>query len=337
MNWHPAIEATSLSDDSFIGVVVDSRHVLISRTDGKVHATTDICPHNGVLLSGGIARRGCITCPGHFWRFDLATGQKQGDPRTFLTTYPTREVQGWIEIDLPKPEKPMTLRDILLASAREKNTPKGLLLDVGVVFFKSAWEIADQYEQVRGLPAGTVVGRGPLDTAGDERWNRYLQGEATEREYWLDFAAKAQANGAPLDGHPTIMRAMFQTPGVDIIRAQALSLVRRAKQAGLRVGILTNELMDFQGRDWVESQDWFPLFDVIVDSSEIAIRKPDIRAYDIAIEAMGLPANEIVFIDDNPTYVQGGLDAGLVSLQLDVTDPGEVFDRARQLLKIDID
>mgnify|MGYP006892577733 FL=1 len=39
--------------------------------------------------------------------------------------------------------------------------PKGLLLDVGVVFFKSAWEIADQYEYVRGLPPGTVVGRGP--------------------------------------------------------------------------------------------------------------------------------------------------------------------------------
>ena len=73
----------------------------------------------------------------------------------------------------------------------------GLLLDVGVVFFKSAWEIADDYERLRGLPAGTVVGRGPLDPAGDERWQRYLDGEATEREYWLDFAAKAVANGAP--------------------------------------------------------------------------------------------------------------------------------------------
>jgi hypothetical protein len=37
----------------------------------------------------------------------------------------------------------------------------GLLLDVGVVFFKSAWEIADEYEARRGLPAGTVVGRSP--------------------------------------------------------------------------------------------------------------------------------------------------------------------------------
>ena len=42
----------------------------------------------------------------------------------------------------------------------------GLLLDVGVVLFKSAWEIADDYERIRGLPRGTVVGRGPLDPGG---------------------------------------------------------------------------------------------------------------------------------------------------------------------------
>ena len=39
---------------------------------------------------------------------------------------------------------------------------QALLLDVGVVLFKSAWEIADDYERLRGLPAGTVVG--PLGT-----------------------------------------------------------------------------------------------------------------------------------------------------------------------------
>lgn len=204
-------------------------------------------------------------------------------------------------------------------------TARGLLLDVGVVFFKSAWEIADDYERLRGLPPGTVVGRGPLDPDGDERWQRYLGGEATEREYWLDFAAKAQANGAPLDGHPTLMRAMFQTPGIEVTRPEAMELVIKARAAGLPVGILTNELMDFQGRAWVESQDWFPWFDVLVDSTELGVRKPDPYPYLVAIEQMGLPAQEIVFIDDNPTYVHGGEEVGLQSLLLDVRTPGEVF------------
>lgn len=202
---------------------------------------------------------------------------------------------------------------------------RGLLLDVGVVFFKSAWEIADDYERLRGLPAGTVIGRGPLDPEGDERWQRYLGGEATEREYWLDFAAKAQANGAPLDGHPTLMRAMFQTPGIEVTRPEAIELVTKARAADLPVGILTNELMDFQGRGWVESQEWFNWFHILIDSTELGVRKPDPYPYQVAIEKMGLSAQEIVFIDDNPTYVAGGEAVGLQSLLLDVRDPSAVF------------
>lgn len=210
----------------------------------------------------------------------------------------------------------------------------GLLLDVGVVLFKSAWEIADDYERLRGLPVGTVVGRGPLDAEGDDLWQEYLAGRATERDYWLSFAARAERNGAPLDGHPTLMRAMFQTPGVEGVRPEALALVDACIAAGIKVGILTNELMDFQGRAWVEAQPWFPLFPVLVDSSEIGIRKPDPRAYEIAIDLMGMPAGDIVFIDDNPTYVKGGDDVGLRSILLDVRDPAAAFDEAARELGV---
>ena len=211
---------------------------------------------------------------------------------------------------------------------------RGLLLDVGVVFFKSAWEIADDYERLRGLPAGTVEGRGPLDPAGDELWQQHYRGEITERDYWLTFAAKAQEKGAPLDGHPTLMRAMFQQPGVEGVRPEGVAVVQACREAGLKVGILTNELMDFQGREWVEAQEWFDWFPVLVDSSELGARKPDPEPYRVAIEQMGLPADEIVFIDDNPTYVKGGVKAGLRSVLLDVRDPAGAFREA--VLQLDL-
>jgi putative hydrolase of the HAD superfamily len=90
--------------------------------------------------------------------------------------------------------------------------------------------------------------------------------------------------------------------------------------------------MDFQGREWVESQDWFPWFDVLIDSTELGIRKPDPQPYLVAIEEMKLPAQDIIFIDDNPTYVHGGEAVGLQSLLLDVSDPGAVFIDAAQRL-----
>ena len=205
---------------------------------------------------------------------------------------------------------------------------RGLLLDVGVVFFKSAWEIADDYERLRGLPLGTVEGRGPLDPGGDALWQQHYRGEITERDYWLTFAAKAQEKGAPLDGHPTLMRAMFQQPGVEAVRPEGIAVVEACREAGLKVGILTNELMDFQGREWVESQEWFDWFPVLVDSSELGARKPDPEPYRVAIDQMGLPAEEIVFIDDNPTYVRGGEKAGLRSVLLDVKDPAGAYRQA---------
>ena len=205
---------------------------------------------------------------------------------------------------------------------------RGLLLDVGVVFFKSAWEIADDYERLRGLPVGTVEGRGPLDPGGDALWQQHYRGEITERDYWLTFAAKAQEKGAPLDGHPTLMRAMFQQPGVEAVRPEGIAVVEACREAGLKVGILTNELMDFQGREWVESQEWFDWFPVLVDSSELGARKPDPEPYRVAIDQMGLPAEEIVFIDDNPTYVRGGEKAGLRSVLLDVKDPAGAYRQA---------
>lgn len=212
---------------------------------------------------------------------------------------------------------------------------EGVLLDVGVVFFKSAWEIADDYERCRGIPTGTVEGRGPLDREGDDQWQRYLQGHISERDYWLAFAGRAQERGAPLDGHPTLMRAMFQTPGVDPVRPEGIELVQRCRLQGKAVGILTNELMDFQGREWVESQEWFPWFEVLVDSTEFGIRKPDPRPYREAISRMGLPPEKIVFIDDNPTYVAGGEAVGLLSVLLDVRDPAAAFTQAASLLGLD--
>ena len=204
----------------------------------------------------------------------------------------------------------------------------GLLLDVGVVFYKSAWELADDYERERGLPPGTVPGRGPLDPGGDPLWERYERGEINEREYWTTFAAEGERNGAPLDGHPTLMRAMFQQPGVDAVRPEGRAIVRACVDEGIPVGILSNELMDFQGRAWVEAQDWYPWFSVIVDSTELGARKPDPQPYEVAIEQMGMAADRIVFIDDNPTYVKGGRKAGLRSVHLDVRDPGGAFRNA---------
>lgn len=211
-------------------------------------------------------------------------------------------------------------------------TARGLLLDVGVVLLQSAWELADEFERRNGLAPRTIPGRGPFDDGGDPLWARHLAGELTERDYWLGNAETAVSRGAPLNGHPHLMRAIFQHPGIEPARPGAVDLLRRARAAGRLTAIFSNELMDFQGRAWVESQEWFPLFDLVYDATERGVRKPDPRAYAEVTAETGLPAADLVFVDDNPGYVEAGRAAGMESVLLDVLDPDAAFAEAAAAL-----
>lgn len=206
---------------------------------------------------------------------------------------------------------------------------QALLLDVGVVLFKSAWECADDFEDARGLARGTIPGRGPLNPAiPDPGWARYQADEITERDYWMAYAQAAVDNGVDISGFDGFMQAIFREPGVESIRPEALALMAECTAAGRALGILSNELMSFQGRDWVEAQDWYADFAVVIDASELGVRKPDPRPYEAALEALQLPADQVVFIDDNPTYVEAGRATGMRSIWLDVLDPGAAFEAA---------
>ena len=58
------------------------------------------------------------------------------------------------------------------------------------------------------------------------------------------------------------------------------------------------------------------LVDCVVDASITHILKPDPRAYALALKALDLAANEVVFIDAQPRNVAGGQAIGIRSLHL---------------------
>ena len=92
--------------------------VLVALVDGQPRAVSADCLHKGASLEGGVCRDGIITCPSHWWRYDLRDGALQGTPGAALTVYPARVSDGVIEVDLPEPTRPRSLRETLLAHAR---------------------------------------------------------------------------------------------------------------------------------------------------------------------------------------------------------------------------
>ena len=82
----------------------------------------------------------------------------------------------------------------------------------------------------------------------------------------------------------------------------------------------------------MDQQEHLKLFDVIVDASLTGVMKPDPQAFRLGAEALGLAAEQIVFLDDMPWNVEGARQAGMIAVRVPWDDPGQAIDTARELL-----
>ena len=112
-----------LAVDVALRVVGNDCAALVAMVDGAPFAISDHCPHRSGVLSDGLLRDGVVTCPEHWWRFDVRTGARTDHPEQSIACYPTRVVDGWIEVALPTTSPPaLSIREALLAHARGELT-----------------------------------------------------------------------------------------------------------------------------------------------------------------------------------------------------------------------
>jgi putative hydrolase of the HAD superfamily len=175
---------------------------------------------------------------------------------------------------------------------------------------------------------------GGIASDRDELWQQMLSRQVTEREYWAQRAEEfGAAVGQPWDTR-AMMHRLYELPRHYWLRAEMVDLMTEVKAAGLRLGALTNDMTAFHGPGWVEQQEHLKLFDVIVDASLTGVMKPDPRAFRQGAEALGLPAEQIVFLDDMPWNVEAARGAGLAAVRVPWDDPGPAIDAARNLLDL---
>jgi MocE subfamily Rieske [2Fe-2S] domain protein len=88
--WVEACSVDDLAEEDVIGFDHDGRSYAVYRLKGDGFFATDgLCTHEQVALAGGLVIEGCIECPMHNGRFDIATGKAVRRPvRDNLRTYP---------------------------------------------------------------------------------------------------------------------------------------------------------------------------------------------------------------------------------------------------------
>lgn len=199
--------------------------------------------------------------------------------------------------------------------------PAGLLLDFGSVLTYSLFEKHRDTEAILGLPAHSLDWLGPLDPSTDELWRAMQDNRITERDYWARRADEiGRACGETgWDMYALLSRVRHTQPNA-AIRSDMRALVRAAARAGIKVGILSNELELFYGQAFLDRLDIMADIAVMVDGSHSKILKPDAAAYRAAVDAMQLPPARLLFVDDQFRNIAGAQAAGLQTQYFDLRD-----------------
>ncbi|MFZ3033225.1 MAG: HAD-IA family hydrolase [Parvibaculum sp.] len=174
---------------------------------------------------------------------------------------------------------------------------EAVIWDFGGVLTSSPFEAFARYERERGLPENFI--RGINATNPDTNaWALFERSEVTLEQFDDLFAQEAIAKGHEVRG-----RAVVELLSGDIRPAVVNGL--KACKTRVKVGCITNNVPAGKGAGMARSAEKaaqvaevMALFDHVIESSKLGIRKPDPRIYELACETLEVSPANCVYLDD---------------------------------------
>ena len=167
--------------------------------------------------------------------------------------------------------------------------------------------LADHFGAGKEMIMGLILGQ---NSADDNPW---FDAECGLQPLNEDFGQRMQKifNNHNL----TFDLSYFRAWVADAVNEPDLGMervVKQLKEEGIKVGLLTNSVPEF----WpvIEQTINTKLFDCIVDSSQVGIRKPDERIYKLTARKLGMQTNSCVMIDDLEHNIKGAEQAGMAGI-----------------------
>jgi len=173
---------------------------------------------------------------------------------------------------------------------------KAVIFDFGGVFTDSPFHAVSAYGEKIGASHEQVteIVFGGYAVDGDHPWHQVERGEITLEAARDGIMALGQEHGLDVDIWDVFM-AMAENGGG--LRDELVEYVRRIRGAGLATGIITNNVVEFR-EHWRGMLPVAELFDFVVDSSEVGMRKPNPAIFEKALQIAGLAPDEVIFLDD---------------------------------------
>jgi putative hydrolase of the HAD superfamily len=172
-----------------------------------------------------------------------------------------------------------------MGSSRDGAAPRGLLVDWGGVMTSNMFETFAGFCRREGLAPDEIANQFRSDPASRELLIGLETGALAEEEFEVAFA---EILGVPATG---LIDRMFADARLDEPMQHA---VRNARGAGIKTGLLSNSW----GTRRYDRTLLAELFDGMVISGEVGMRKPTPEIYTLAADTIGLGPEQCVFVDD---------------------------------------
>jgi epoxide hydrolase-like predicted phosphatase len=184
---------------------------------------------------------------------------------------------------------------------------RGLLIDFGGVLTGSLGEAFERFCQEEGVDPGSLrrVLRAAYHDRDPEHFVSLVETGKMEVEEFERRLAEVLSEGldrpVPAEG---LVERMVADIGID---GEMVDLVRRARASGVRTALVSNSW----GLHYYPTELLEEVFDTVLISGEVGLRKPHADIYRLAAERLGLKPEECLFVDDFPPNVEAARELGM--------------------------
>lgn len=207
-----------------------------------------------------------------------------------------------------------------------------VLFDFGGVFTPSPFGAFEAVARELGVEPRVVleIVFGPYELDTDHPWHRLERGELGLGDARTEIMELAKARGLSLDP----IQVLVRMSGGGVTREPLIARTRALRAEGYRTALVTNNAREF-GPSWRNLLPLSELFDAVVDSSAVGVRKPNPAIFERALaEIGGVAASRSIFLDDHPGNVAGAERLGMQGVLVG-DDPSAALARLESLLSGD--
>ena len=189
---------------------------------------------------------------------------------------------------------------------------EAVIWDFGGVLTTSPFEAFMRYEMERGLPAD-IIRRTNAENHLENAWAKFERAEIDAAAFDELFAAESRALGAEIRGRDVLPLLSGD------LRPEMVEALRRVKQS-FKTGCITNNLPanaigSKTGRSLYVAE-VMALFDHVIESAKIGLRKPDPRIYTMMTDKLGVDPKRCVYLDDLGVNLKPAREMGMTTIKV---------------------